>query len=91
MDAERYIIWARNLPFVLSRHKMLSIPQFKNLPFIIRRFDADYNILPIKYLEEVHRMPPSIINGRAAVTQVSAGHSHELRSQKASKCPSADR
>lgn len=65
-------------PFVMSSHRMLSIPKFKRLPFIVRRFDADYNILPIRYLEELHRMPPSVINGRAAVTQVSAGHSHGL-------------
>lgn len=55
----------------MSSYGMLNVTKFKGSPFIVRRFDTDYNILPIKYLEEVRLISPSILNGRIATSQVS--------------------
>ncbi len=44
--------------------------KFKDVPFIVRRFDTDYNILPIKYLHELRLVSPLILSGKLATTHV---------------------
>ncbi|KAM7197577.1 Cytochrome P450 [Rhypophila sp. PSN 637] len=48
---------------------LLQLRFFKNVPFIVRRFDTDYNILPIKYLDELRWVSPSILSSKIATTQ----------------------
>ncbi|KAI0479498.1 cytochrome P450 [Xylariaceae sp. FL0804] len=43
--------------------------KFKNVPFIVRRFDTDYNILPIKHLYEIRMVRRSILNSKLATSQ----------------------
>ncbi|RYP67897.1 hypothetical protein DL771_007005 [Monosporascus sp. 5C6A] len=40
--------------------------QFKDKPFVVRRWDIDITVLPMKYLNEVRMFPPSKMNGRHA-------------------------
>ncbi|KAM7190976.1 Cytochrome P450 [Naviculisporaceae sp. PSN 640] len=59
------------LRFVMGAKNIISTgyKKFKNVPFIVRRFDTDYNILPIKYLEELRWVSPSILSSKVATTQ----------------------
>ncbi|KAJ3493328.1 hypothetical protein NLG97_g4803 [Lecanicillium saksenae] len=40
--------------------------KFNNIPFVIRRYDTDITILPIKYLDELRLVPKSKLNGKIA-------------------------
>ncbi|KAM7222976.1 Cytochrome P450 [Rhypophila decipiens] len=59
------------LRFVMGAKGIISsgYKRFKNVPFIVRRFDTDYNILPIKYLDELRWVSPSILSSKIATTQ----------------------
>ncbi|KAG8156340.1 hypothetical protein KVR01_013792 [Diaporthe batatas] len=59
------------LKFVTGARSIISsgYQKFKGSPFIVRRFDTDYNILPMQYLEEVRLISPSILSGRIATSQ----------------------
>ncbi|KAI1309821.1 cytochrome P450 [Xylaria venustula] len=56
--------------FVLGAHEIISsgYKKYKDQPFIVRRFDTDYNILPIKYLEELRLVPPTILSSKIATS-----------------------
>ncbi|KAI1127654.1 cytochrome P450 [Nemania abortiva] len=40
--------------------------KLKNVPYVLRRYDTDITILPIKYLEEMRLIPRSKLNGKKA-------------------------
>ncbi|RWA03662.1 hypothetical protein EKO27_g11441 [Xylaria grammica] len=56
--------------FVMGAHKIISsgYQKFKDVPFVVRRFDTDYNILPIRYLEELRLVPPTILSSKIATS-----------------------
>ncbi|KAI0436660.1 cytochrome P450 [Xylaria telfairii] len=43
-----------------------SYKKLKNVPYVLRRYDTDITILPIKYLEEMRLIPRSKLNGKKA-------------------------
>ncbi|KAI1330891.1 cytochrome P450 [Xylariaceae sp. FL0255] len=57
----RFVLGARHI--IASGYK-----KFKATPFIVRRFDTDYNILPIRYLEEIRLVSPAILSSKIATT-----------------------
>ncbi|POS72957.1 hypothetical protein DHEL01_v208647 [Diaporthe helianthi] len=40
--------------------------KLKDIPFVLRRYDTDITVLPIKYLEEMRLIPRSKLNGKKA-------------------------
>ncbi|CAG9982017.1 unnamed protein product [Clonostachys byssicola] len=60
--------WLLQLRFVTGARDIISsgYQQFKDVPFILRRFDTDYNILPARYLSEIAAISPSILSGVSA-------------------------
>ena len=45
--------------------------QFKDIPFVISRYDTDITVLPIKYLDETRLIPRHKLNGKKAQINVS--------------------
>ncbi|KAI5868695.1 cytochrome P450 [Durotheca rogersii] len=52
--------------FVLGACEIIrdGYEKFKNVPFIVRRFDADYSVLPMRYLEEIRLIPMTKLSGK---------------------------
>ncbi|ROW08498.1 hypothetical protein VMCG_03255 [Cytospora schulzeri] len=40
--------------------------KLKNVPFVLRRYDTDITVLPIKYLDEMRLIPRTKLNGKKA-------------------------
>ena len=43
----------------------------KNQPFVLRRYDVDFLVLPMKYLDEIRLIAPSKLSSKGAQTGVS--------------------
>ncbi|KAI1459353.1 cytochrome P450 [Annulohypoxylon moriforme] len=52
--------------FATSGYKLIrdGYRKFKNIPFVVRRFDCDITILPMKYLVEVANIPETKCSGK---------------------------
>lgn len=78
----RYIISARNI--ITSGYQKvrissllnglrLTLEQYRDTPFVVRRWDTDITVLPNKYLNELRLYPPTKLSGVKAQVAVS-GH-----------------
>lgn len=47
---------------VTSWDEMANDRQYKDRPFIVKRFDINFNVLPNKYLEELRLVPETILD-----------------------------
>lgn len=52
----------------------------KHQPFVLRRFDVDFLVLPMKYLEEIRLIPAQKLSSRGAQIGVSAFYAPQIRS-----------
>ncbi|KAJ8132102.1 hypothetical protein O1611_g1523 [Lasiodiplodia mahajangana] len=52
--------------FLPKRSPTVAGAPLKNVPYVLRRYDTDITILPIKYLEEMRLIPRSKLNGKKA-------------------------
>ncbi|KAI0008538.1 cytochrome P450 [Xylariaceae sp. FL0662B] len=57
----RFITGAANL--IGSGYK-----KFRDVPFVLRRYDVDITVLPIEYLDELRLVPPTKLSGKTAQT-----------------------
>lgn len=48
-----------------------SREQLKEAPFVIRRYDTDFTVLPIKVLDEIRAIPKHKLNAKIAIVSVS--------------------
>lgn len=60
--------------------------QFKDSPFVVRRYDADITIMPFKYLEEMRVIPRSKLNCK--MPQIHVRLCHTIIRQFLASCPS---
>jgi len=44
----------------------------KDTPFLLRRYDVDFMVLPMRYLDETRLMPSSKLSGKRALLNVRA-------------------
>ena len=57
----------------------ISWKQLKDVPFVVRRYDTDITVLPIKYLDEMRLIPRHKLNGKKAQVNVSASPYAEVQ------------
>ncbi|KAI1325994.1 cytochrome P450 [Xylariaceae sp. FL0255] len=52
--------------FVMNASQIIEsgYNKFKDVPFVVRRFDADITVLPIKYLDELRLLPVSKLSAK---------------------------
>lgn len=51
---------------VLGAGRKLTRKQMPNMPFVLKRYDADFLILPIRYLDELRLVPLSKLSNKGA-------------------------
>lgn len=59
---------------------LMLIPrwQFKDIPFVVRRFDTDIHVVPMKYLDELRLVPRNDLNGKMVHYNVSGPLSSKI-------------
>lgn len=50
----------------------ISILQFKDVPFVVRRHDTDIHVIPMRYLDELRLVPRNELNGKMVHYNVGA-------------------
>lgn len=55
---------------ILVLYKSLTPIQFKDTPFLVRRYDNDVLVMPMKYLNELSRIPNKKFDSKAAAVGV---------------------
>lgn len=59
--------------------------QLKDVPFVVRRYDTDITVLPIKYLDEMRLIPRHKLNGKKAQINVGVSPYADVQALEISK------
>ncbi|KAI0889376.1 cytochrome P450, partial [Annulohypoxylon maeteangense] len=54
--------------FIYDAYRIINsgYDKFKDVPFVVRRYDTDIHVMPMKYLDELRLIPRNELNGKMA-------------------------